>query len=556
MEATTAAAPAPYTPTEVAQRRWIRWNLYLGFVGLGLGLLMGVLQALDRMEIFLYDDVGLSSYYQGLTLHGVAMVFVLTFSFANAFLLSATSRGFERPLASTALTAASFISAATGVVLAAAAILLNQATVLYTFYSPLQGSTIFYLGAVLLVVSTWLVLANMLWTLRRWRKDHPGEKSPLLAYVSIMTYIMWTLSSVGVAVQVVVFLIPWSLGWIDGTDPLLNRTLFWFTGHPIVYFWLLPAYVSWYMCIPKQVEGRLYSDAVVRGVFILFLLFSIPVGLHHQYTDPGVDQGLKILHGAFTFAVFFPSVVTAFTLIAALEDGAKKRGGRGFVMWIRRLPWANPSVTAQLLAMLGFVLGGVSGLVNASVTVNLVVHNTSFIPGHFHLTVGTAVALSIMGICYWYLPYITGRELWGKRLAQIQPWLWFGGVLIFSRGLMAAGIEGQPRRVPVSLGAQNYFEESWKVFDYMTGIGGSIMFISGVLFLVVMIGTLLRDEKSVEGRVAFPLSNIIHGPKNSPAWLDNYMLWTIVAIVLIAIAYVPVFLNHEYGFTSPPLIRW
>ena len=98
---------------------------------------------------------------------------------------------------------------------------------------------------------------------------------------------MWFIASLGVAVEVLVFLIPWSLGLVDGTDPLLNRTLFWFTGHPIVYFWLLPAYVSWYMSVPKQVGGRLYSDAVVRGVFILFLLLSTPVGLHHQFTDPG-----------------------------------------------------------------------------------------------------------------------------------------------------------------------------------------------------------------------------------------------------------------------------
>ena len=117
-----------------------------------------------------------------------------------------------------------------------------------------------------------------------------------------------------------------------------------------------------------------------------------------NFEGPGVDEGLKAVHTIFTFGVFFPSMVTAFTVIAALENGARKKGGRGFIMWIRKLPWGNPSVTGQLLAALGFVLGGVSGLVNASNTVNLVVHNTSFIVGHFHLTVGTAVALSIMAI--------------------------------------------------------------------------------------------------------------------------------------------------------------
>ena len=65
---------------------------------------------------------------------------------------------------------------------------------------------------------------------------------------------------------------------IDGVDPLLTRTLFWFSGHPIVYFWLLPVYVSWYMMLPKWVGGKLYSDGLTRMVFISFLLL-IPVGV-------------------------------------------------------------------------------------------------------------------------------------------------------------------------------------------------------------------------------------------------------------------------------------
>ncbi len=82
-------------------------------------------------------------------------------------------------------------------------------------------------------------------------------------------------------------------------------------------------------------------------------------------------------------------MVTAFSVFAALEQGGRKRGGKGLLGWIWKLPWDDPSVSAQLLAGLAFMLGGASGLINASYTVNLVVHNTSFIVGHFHLTVGT-----------------------------------------------------------------------------------------------------------------------------------------------------------------------
>ena len=64
--------------------------------------------------------------------------------------------------------------------------------------------------------------------------------------------------------------------------------------------------------VPAKAGGKLYSDGIVRAVFIMFLLFSVPVGLHHQFSDPGVDDGLKFVHTILTFLVFFPSMVTAF----------------------------------------------------------------------------------------------------------------------------------------------------------------------------------------------------------------------------------------------------
>jgi cytochrome c oxidase subunit 1 len=544
----TTTLPNEQTTDEAAiQRTFSKWQLYLGFFGFGLGILMGLAQALERIGIDIYNALQLESYYQGLTLHGVSLALVFTFTFANGFLTLTVMRGFERPMAHTILVKLSFWLAAAGVALAATAILLNKATVLFTFYSPMEAHTAFYLGAVLLVVSTWLTLLNQLLTLKAWRADNPGARIPLLSFVSIITFLMWGIASIGIAIEVVVFILPWSLGIVEGTDPLLNRTLFWFTGHPIVYFWLLPAYVSWYMMIPKQVGGKLYSDGVVRGVFILFLLLSTPVGLHHQFTDPGIDEGLKFLHMAFTFGVFFPSLVTAFTVIAAMEHGGRRNGGTGIVGWIRKLPWSQPSFVAQVLGMIAFALGGASGLVNASGTVNQVVHNTSFIPGHFHLTVGTAVALSFMGIAYWVVPYLTNKQLWSPRTAVVQAWLWFLGVLAFSRGQMGAGLLGQPRRIPSN--AALYSQDSWDIYNTLTGIGGTVMFISGCLFFVVLFKTLSRAPGGEP--VVMPISETIHGSDEAPGILDRIGFWTIIAFVLIAIAYIPVFLSHNYEFTSP-----
>ncbi len=513
----------------------VRRQLWLALIGLGLGALMGIAQAMERADIDLYSAFQLETYYQGLTLHGVALAFIFTFCFSNAFLSLYTMRAYGRPM-NLMLANVSLYSAWLGVLLAGWAILANKATVLFTFYAPLEATPAFYIGAVFLVISTWVVLLNMVLCHLSWRKEHPNERIPLVGFVCMITSLMWFLASLGVAAQVLGWMIPWSLGLIDNVDPQFTRILFWFTGHPIVYFWLLPIYISWYLSLPKMVGGRVYSDGLVRLVFISFVVL-IPVGVHHQFTDPGIPFSSKSVAFILTFFIFFPSTVTAFSVFASLEEGGRSRGGTGLVGWIRKLPWGNPAVSGQLLAGLGFMLGGASGLINASFTVNNLVHNTAFIPGHFHLTVGTGVALSIMAICYWMVPYLTGRELWGRKIAVAQTWLWLIGVLTFSRGQMWAGLEGMPRRTEIS--AAPYLEEQSYVWDwgnYLTAIGGSIMFLSSVLFFMVILGT-LGNSKAVTGVQEVPIADVIHGPQRSWAMLDDLKIWAAIAIVLTLLVY-------------------
>jgi cytochrome c oxidase subunit 1 len=422
-------------------------------------------------------------------------------------------------------------------VTAAIPLLLDEASVLYTFYPPMKANWAFYAGLTLVVVGSWIEGYGMYFTYYAWRKENPGVRTPLMSFGSIITMVMWQIATLGIAVEILTMLLPWSLGLIEGTDPQLARTYFWFTGHPLVYFWLLPAYISWYAMLPKQAGGKLFSDSLARFSFWLFLVLSVPLGFHHQYVDPGVPSGWKLLHAILTYAVFFPSMLTAFTVIASLENAGRARGGKGILGWIRTLPWGDPSVTAQLLAGILFFFGGIGGITNASYNINLVVHNTTWVPGHFHLTVASAVTLSFMGISYWLVPYLTGRKLWNPKWAVVQTWVWFVGMLIFSNALHVVGLLGAPRRTP--LGQAPYIPEEWTGHLLRVSIGGAILFVSGFMYVFTMIRT-ARGVKAEEGeQVEVPVAESIHDPQETPAWLDRWLPWVVATIALLIVAYGP-----------------
>ena len=525
--------------------RFVRWQLYIAFAAIFLGVIMGLFQALERMNIDLFKVFGFASYYQGLTLHGVLNVLVFTTAFIGAFLTYVTMRSLQRPMASYGLTVAQFVLMVVGVVLAGWKMLDNSSTVLFTFYPPLQAHPLFYLGLVFVVLSSWVTFLNIGLTVRAWQREHPGKPVPLQAFLSFIVYLMWFIASLGVAAEVLVLLLPWSLGWVEKTDPQLARTLFWFTGHAIVYFWLLPAYISWYTMLPKQVGSKLLSDPLTRLVFLMFLIFSVPVGFHHQFVDPGVPVKWKTVHAALTYAVFFPSMITFFSVIASLEMAGRARGGQGLFGWIFKLPWNDPSVTAQLLAGIGFMFGGISGLINASYNLNQVVHNTSFVPGHFHLTVGTGVFLSYLGISYWLIPSLTGRKLWQPRLGVLSSWLWLIGVFIFSRGQIAGGLEGMPRRTWIA--AATYVFESWRIPNLMTGVGGTLMFLGAMCFFGVLLGTLFlsRERTTVE----MPVAEAMTPPEAaSPIFTQHVRVWVGVLLVLLVVTYGP----YLFGYLSSP----
>lgn len=260
-------------------------------------------------------------------------------------------------------------------------------------------------------------------------------------------------------------------------------------AHPAFY----PAYIVWYTFIPRMLNVRIFSDTLARTVFVLFILFSTPVGFHHQFMDPGIEAGWKYLHTITTYSVFLPSLITAFTVTATMEMGARLRGGDGLFGWIQKLPWKDPLFASIALSMILFAFGGASGAINAGYNLNYVVHNTAWVPGHFHLTVGSAVALTFMGTAYILVPRVFGKKLFSERLASTQIYLWFVGMLLFSFSMMYLGVLGSPRRT-YDVTYSTPLASQWAPYLLTTAIGGTLLFISILLFLYVIFRTLLSKE--------------------------------------------------------------
>lgn len=510
-------------------------HFYVAFIALAIGGLAGLLQTLVRSgKLELPAGIG---YYQILTVHGVVLGLVLTTFFIMGFQLAAvskTSGTFTDRQRKTAWIG--FWLMTIGTTMAAVMILLNKATVLYTFYAPLQAHFIFYLGLTFVVVGSWIDGAAIIMGYAKWRKNNPGKPSPLLTFMSLINTMLWIVATIGVAATVLIQLLPWSLGLVDKVDVLISRTLFWYFGHPLVYFWLLPAYMAWYAIVPKIIGGKIFSDSLARLSFILFLLFSIPVGLHHQLVEPGIEPGWKFFQVILTFMVVIPSLMTAFSMFATFEMYGRSKGAKGLFGWLKVLPWGDARFVVPFIGMVFFIPAGAGGLINASNQMNQVVHNTIWVTGHFHLTVATTVILTFFGIAYWLVPHLTGRKLTKamNKLAIIQAVVWAIGMTFMSGSMHAAGLLGAPRRSTFSTYGDAPQALEWIPYQIAQAVGGSILFLGIILVLIIFINLAFFAPKGDE---EFPVAEVAEQAEKTPMVFENWKLWLGITVALILFAY-------------------
>jgi cytochrome c oxidase subunit 1 len=556
MAAATIAAPGRADALELSRANGdllVLTHIYTATLVLGVGALFGVLQAFSRANLVVMP--AWFDYYRMLTAHGVLMALVFTTFFITGLFTYCTYQTIPR-VRSTRLGWIGYCVMLIGTVMATVAILDGSASVLYTFYAPLKASPLFYFGATLLVAGTWFVAADIFLNVAAFKRANAGSSIPLPAFIAACTMTMWIIATLGVVAEMGL-LIPWSLGWTAGVDVGLTRMFFWYFGHPLVYFWIMGAYAIWYTLVPATFGGKIFSDGLTRLAFVMLLLLSTPVGLHHQYLDPGISAGWKWLHTVTTYGVVIPSFMTAFAIFATFEIAARKAGRRGLVAVVRWLPWGNPVFAGPALGMILFIFGGFGGIVNNSYSMDVLVHNTMWIVGHFHITVGGPVALTFIGATYGLVPALTGRALFAPRLALVQVYTWFVGMAIMSTAMHWAGLLGSPRRTAdVSyFGAQG--AATWHTQMVWASIGGSIIALSVVMFIIVATGTYVANRPAAE-RPVFPFASADDGALQAPAALDRLGRWGAMALGLAILAYAgPVAQQLQaHAYLAPGMRTW
>ena len=504
------------------------WVAFIAFLG---AIVLGEWQMYMRSPLHAWVN-NPEHYYRSVTAHGTVMAYVLPTLVAMGFGYAIVELALKRPLIGLRWAWGGFWLVVVGTAMAAATMAAGKASVLYTFYPPMIASPFYYVGVVLVVVGSWIWVALMSINLSAWKKGNPGATVPLAMFGNVAGAYLWAWTSVGAAIEVLVLILPASLGLTDTNNAGLARVLFSWTLHAIVYFWLMPAYIAFYTIVPRAIGGRLYSDTVGRVAFALFLVFSMPIGIHHLFADPQVGAGFKFVHAVMTAMVSVPTLLTVFTIVASVEIAGRLRGGKGPFGWVKALPWSNPTMLAVTFSfvMLGF--GGAGGLINMSYQLNETIHNTQWVTGHFHLIFAGAIVIMYFMVAYDLWPQLTKCAPLPEGLIKAQLWLWFIGMLVLSLPWHLVGLLGMPRRMAYyDYSHPALHPQAWTVT--VSTIGGLMLVISAFLFVFI----LARARKGSRAPEPYTFSLPIHAGGRTPVALNGFGLWVAMMIGLTVVNY-------------------
>jgi cytochrome c oxidase subunit I len=481
----------------------IRANAVVATVALLIGGLTAVGVLLTRWEAV--NLLSAEWFYRALTIHGMSMLIFFILFFEMAILYFAGPVMLNSRVPAPKLAWSAFWLMVGGAVLVQWTMWTGRADVLFTSYVPLQAHPAFYGGIILFAVGALLVTILFFASLVVAKREKTYEGSlPLITFGATTAAIIAVITlGHGAAIYIPTFL--WSLGLME-VDPQIYRLVWWALGHSSQQINVAAMVSVWYLLGALTVGAVVINEKVSRTAFVLYVLFISMASAHHLLVDPGFGSAWKVWNTSyFMYMAVLASLIHGFTVPAGIEVGQRLRGRvRGTFDWLRRAPWGDPGFSSLIfsIAVFGFV-GGITGVTIGTEQINLIAHNTLRVPGHFHATVVSGTAVAFMGLTYYVIPLIFRKQVAFWPLAQIQPYLFAGGMLIFSMAMSFSGYFGVPRRMSdISFSNAPFSYEFSPVADLMLAImaiGGVMAAIGGGIYILVTVWSVFLGKPLPEG---------------------------------------------------------
>ena len=480
----------------------IRANAVAATVALLIGGISAILILLTRWQaVHLLEP---TMFYRVLTAHGLTMLIFFIIFFEMAVLYFAAGPLLNSRIAAPKLGWFNFGLMTVGATLCEWMIWTGKADVLMTSYIPLRADPLYYLGIIFFAVGALLVCFQFFATLVIAKREKTYEGSlPLITFGAVAAAIIAVITLLhGAATYIPTFL--WSIGLMS-VDPQVYRMLWWALGHSSQQINVAAMVAIWYLLGAFTVGAVVLNEKISRTAFVLYILFISMASAHHLLVDPGFSSSWKVVNTSyFLYMAVLASMLHGFTVPAGVEIGQRLRGAsQGLFGWVKRAPWGDPGFSSLVLSVVvfGFV-GGITGVTIGTEQINIVVHNTLRVPGHFHATVVSGTAMAFMGLTYYLIPLIFRKKVAFWRLAQVQPYLFAGGMLIFSIFMSFSGGFGVPRRHWDITFTGAPFEQAFHpAVDALMGImalGGLIAAVGGGLYILITVWSVFFGEPFTE----------------------------------------------------------
>lgn len=478
----------------------IKANAVVAVVFLLIGGLFGLSIALTRWPAV--HLLPAEWFYLALTAHGFDVLLAWIIFFEMAVLYFASAVLLNCRLAAPRWAWAQFGLMLAGALIANLAVLQGNSSVMFTSYPPLQASPLFYLGLILFAVGALIGCAVFFGTLviAKDEKTYQGSV-PLVTFGAITAAIIAVFTLASGAVILIPTLL-WSMGIISSVDPLMYKLVWWGMGHSSQQINVSAHVAVWYAIGAMVLGAKPISEKVSRMAFLMYILFLQIASAHHMLVEPGVSSSWKIFNTSYAmYLAVLGSMIHGLTVPGAIEAAQRAKGfNKGLFEWLRKAPWGNPAFSGMFLSLVLFgFLGGISGVVMGTEQINLIMHNTLYVPGHFHATVVAGTTLAFMAITYLVVPLIFRREIAFPKLAKFQPYLFAIGVAGISLFMMGAGTLGVPRRHwdITFADALTSFQYSPAAFLMLAlnGIFACMAALGGALYIVVVVWSVLFGRR-------------------------------------------------------------